>query len=403
MNNSKAVLLSSFTTLIITTATFSYIYLKSNNNEPNLNSDSKIEQTVDNSVIQTREMFQENQQANNEITNSRHNIITETVKNVSPAIVGINVTEIRQYRSPWSMDPFWRQFFGDQVYNKEIQGLGSGTIISKDGYILTNDHVAGNGVKIIITMTDGTQHEAKIIGTDQTADITLLKIDADNLPYVELGNSDEIMIGEWVIALGNPFGLFAVNDKPTVTVGVISATGMNLGVKDNRYYLNMLQTDAAINSGNSGGALVNGVGQLIGMNTLIYTAQGSSGNVGVGFAIPVNKIKRIINELKKKGKIDRDFWTGLRVQTIDDGIAKYYNLNNTRGVIVTNVEDGSPADKAGLVATDVIKKVDDFIVHDYNSMANILQEFMTNDVITLSIIRDNKKLNIKMKLERRND
>lgn len=401
MNKSKAVILSSFTTLIIAAATFSYIYFNTNN-AVSYNVPVQEEQS-DFSVIQSRDLFQENQEANDEISNSRHNIITKTVKRISPAIVGINVTEIRQYRNPWSMDPFWRQFFGDQVYNREIQGLGSGTIISKDGYILTNDHVAGNGVKIIITMTDGTQHEAKIIGTDQTSDITLLKIDADNLPYVELGDSDDIMIGEWVIALGNPFGLFAVNDKPTVTVGVISATGMNLGAKENRYYLSMLQTDAAINSGNSGGALVNSVGQLIGMNTLIYTAQGSSGNVGVGFAIPVNKIKRIINELKRKGKVDRDFWTGLRVQTIDDGIAKYYNLKNTRGVIITNVEAGSPADKAGLETTDVIRKVNDFNVSDYNSMANILQEFMTNDVLNMKIIRNNKELNLKMKLERRND
>ncbi|MBU2494652.1 MAG: trypsin-like peptidase domain-containing protein [Bacteroidetes bacterium] len=401
MNKSKAVILSSFTTLIIAAATFSYIYFNTNKAVPHI--EPVLEGQSDFSVIQSRDLFQENQEANDEISNSRHNIITKTVKRISPAIVGINVTEIRQYRNPWSMDPFWRQFFGDQVYNREIQGLGSGTIISKDGYILTNDHVAGNGVKIIITMTDGTQHEAKIIGTDQTSDITLLKIDVDNLPFVELGDSDDIMIGEWVIALGNPFGLFAVNDKPTVTVGVISATGMNLGAKENRYYLSMLQTDAAINSGNSGGALVNSVGQLIGMNTLIYTAQGSSGNVGVGFAIPVNKIKRIINELKRKGKVDRDFWTGLRVQTIDDGIAKYYNLKNTRGVIITNVEAGSPADKAGLETTDVIKKVNDFNVSDYNSMANILQEFMTNDVLNMKIIRNNKELNLKMKLERRND
>ena len=403
MNKSKAILLSSFSTLIIAAATFSYIYYNAANKYADGNSHNFTEQSNDNSVIQSRDLFQEKLIANDEISNSRHNIITETVKNTTPAIVGINVTEIRQYRNPYSMDPFFRQFFGDQVYNREIQGLGSGTIISPDGYILTNDHVAGNGVKIIITMTDGTQHEAKIIGTDQTSDITLLKINANNLPYVELGNSDEIMIGEWVIALGNPFGLFAINDKPTVTVGVVSATGMNLGVKENRYYLDMLQTDAAINSGNSGGALVNSVGQLIGMNTLIYTAQGSSGNVGVGFAIPVNKIKRIINELKKHGKINRDFWTGLRVQTIDEGIANYYKLKNNRGVIITNVEDGSPADKAGLKASDVIRKVNDFNINDYNSMANILQEYMTNDLLNLKVIRDNKEMNFKMKLERRND
>ena len=169
---------------------------------------------------------------NDEITNSRENIITNTVQKVSPAIVGINVIEIRQYRDPFSSffdDPFFRQFFGNRGNSSQkVQGLGSGYIISPDGYIVTNDHVAGNATEITITMTDGSHHEAKIIGSDPVSDICLLKIDGDNLPYVELGNSNDIIIGEWVIALGNPFGLFELNDKPTVTVGVISATGMNL-------------------------------------------------------------------------------------------------------------------------------------------------------------------------------
>ena len=247
--------------------------------------------------------------ANSEISDGRHNVITKTVAEVSPAVVGINVTQIQQYRDIFSMDPFYRYWFGDRVYNQQIKSLGSGAIISPDGYIITNDHVAGNAVEVNVTLTDGREVSAKIIGTDPVSDICLLKIDGKDLPYIKLGSSDDLMPGEWVIALGNPFGLFNVNDKPTVTVGVISATGMNLGMANDRYYVNMIQTDAAINSGNSGGPLVNAIGELIGMNTLIYTAQGSSGNVGVGFAIPVNKIKKVVDELKKKGKVDRDFWT----------------------------------------------------------------------------------------------
>lgn len=230
----------------------------------------------------------------------------------------------------------------------------------------------------------------------------MLKIDAENLPYVKIGNSDEILIGEWVIAFGNPFGLFDINEQPTVTVGVISAKGMNLGVSNNRYYVNMLQTDAAINSGNSGGPLVNAFGELIGMNTLIFTAQGSSGNVGVGFAIPVNKINRIVNELKQNGKVDRDFWTGLSIQTIDQNIARANNLKSTRGVIITQVDNNSPAQKAGLQVYDIIVGIDKFRINDENTLIGLLQqEFRSGDTIELKIIRDNRQITRTMKLEKR--
>jgi serine protease Do len=301
-----------------------------------------------------------------------------------------------------SMDPFFRQFFGDRVYNQKIQGLGSGAIISPDGYVITNDHVAGNAVEATVTLTDGTQYEAKIIGSDPASDICLLKINAENLPYIKLGDSDDILVGEWVIALGNPFGLFDVNDQPTVTVGVISARGMNLGGLDNRYYMNMLQTDAAINSGNSGGPLVNAFGELIGMNTLIYTANtGSSGNVGVGFAIPVNKIKKVIEELKKNGKVNRDFWTGLSVQTIDPSIAKAYNLKSTRGVIITDVAKNSPAQKAGLAVYDIILSVDNIKVNNDNTLIGVLQEFRTGETVDVQILREDKTIIKKMRLESR--
>src|SRR5690606_27428087 len=172
--------------------------------------------------------------------------------------------------------------------------------------------------EITVTLTDGSHHDAKIIGSDAISDICLIKIEGSNFPYIDLGDSEDIIIGEWVIALGNPFGLFDLNDKPTVTVGVVSALGMNLEPINNRFYLNMIQTDAAINGGNSGGPLVNSLGEVIGMNTLIFTAGGTQGNIGLGFAIPINKIKRIVKELKENGKIDRDFDIGLRIQSIDE-------------------------------------------------------------------------------------
>ncbi|MEP0860646.1 MAG: trypsin-like peptidase domain-containing protein [Ignavibacterium sp.] len=340
-----------------------------------------------------------------EINNSRRNIITQTVEKVSPAVVGINVIEIRQYRDPFSYffdDPFFRQFFGDRGnYRQRVQGLGSGYIISPDGYIVTNDHVAGNASEITVTLTDGSHYKAEIVGTDPTSDICLLKIDGNNLPYLELGNSDNVIIGEWVIALGNPFGLFELNDKPTVTVGVISATGMNLEPINNRYYINMLQTDAAINGGNSGGPLVNSLGEVIGMNTLIFTAGGVQGNIGLGFAIPINKVKRIITELKEKGSIDRDFQIGMSIQSIDEGIARYYDLKSTKGVIVTRVVPNSPADEAGIKTGDIILEVEGYKINNEKTIFGVFQEFRVGQTITLKILRDNNELTKRMKLVRK--
>jgi len=345
-----------------------------------------------------------NVSGNDSITNSRDNAITETVKKISPAVVGINVTEIKQYSSPFSSmfnDPFFRQFFGDQgTFNQKVKELGSGFIISPDGYIVTNDHVAGNASEITVTLTNGKEYKAKLIGSDQSTDICLLKINGSNFPYVTLGNSDNIMIGEWVIAFGNPFGLFNVNDKPTVTVGVVSSLGMNLEPLDNRYYLNMIQTDAAINGGNSGGPLANSLGEVIGMNTLIYTAGQSQGNIGLGFAIPINRVKKIIVELKEHGKINRNFNIGLLVQSIDEGIAKYYNLNSTRGVIVTQVRPHTPASAAGIKSGDIILRVNNYKIIDDQTLVGVFQQFRSGETVTLHLLRDNKEITKQMTLEK---
>jgi serine protease Do len=341
---------------------------------------------------------------NDDISNSRNNIITKTVELVSPAVVGINVIEIRQVRDPFSYffdDPFFRQFFGDRRTNsRRVQGLGSGFIISPDGYIITNDHVAGNATEITVTLTDGSHHQAKIIGSDATSDICLIKIEGLNFPYIDLGDSEDIIIGEWVIALGNPFGLFDLNDKPTVTVGVISALGMNLEPINNRFYLNMIQTDAAINGGNSGGPLVNSLGEVIGMNTLIFTAGGAQGNIGLGFAIPINKVRKIVSELKAKGSIDRDFQIGMRIQTIDEAIARYYNLSSSRGVIVTRITPGSPAEKSDIRVGDIITEVENFKINNENTLYGVFQEFRTDQTIAIRIVRDNNELTKRMKLEK---
>ncbi len=395
----KVILINAVITILIL---YAFLYVTRDNSS--LVQNNSIE-TTDEQKSSNYQIVNADQkiQAQQSITDSRQTIITETVKKVSPAVVGITVKEVRQiaYRTPFGDDPFFRRFFGDQVFNREFTGLGSGAIISPDGYILTNDHVAGSADEITVTLANGKHYPAKRIGTDITTDICLLKIDADNLPYIPFGNSDDILIGEWVIALGNPFGLFEISDKASVTVGVISATGMNLTPVGNRYYMDMIQTDASINQGNSGGPLVNSVGQLIGMNTLIFTAEGSSGNVGIGFAIPANKLQKVINILKEKGVFERNFWTGLRIHSIDEGIAKYYKLDDTKGVIITDIVKDSPASKAGLEVGDIIREVDGFRINNFETLKGVLQNYRTGETVTLTVLRDNEYINLKMKLERR--
>lgn len=339
--------------------------------------------------------------AGEEITRSRRNAITRTVASVSPAVVGINVVELRTYRrwSPWGDDPFFRQFFGDQTYTERVPGLGSGFIISPDGYILTNDHVAGNAKEITVTLTSGEKYSATVVGTDLVSDIALLKIDGKDLPHVVLGNSDDVVIGEWVIAFGNPFGLFDISDRPTVTVGVVSATDMNLRGQEGRTYRGMIQTDAAINSGNSGGPLVNAAGEVIGVNAVIFTP--NQGSIGLGFAIPINRVKSIVQELRTTGKIEREFWTGLEVQTVDRRIARYFGLEKAEGVIISDVKRGSPAERAGLRTGDIILRADGELVMDQETLIGIVSDHAVGDVLRFTVLRERQTLEFSMRLERR--
>jgi serine protease Do len=340
-----------------------------------------------------------------QVTHSRETAITRAVAKVSPAVVGINVIEVREFRDPfWEMfgnDPFFRRFFGDRTYRQQVHGLGSGFIISPDGYIVTNDHVAGNAKEIEVTFTGGSKMKAELIGTDQLTDISLLKVDAKNLPTVTLGNSDDLIIGEWAIALGNPFGLFAINDKPTVTVGVISSTGMNLGQQQNRVYKDMIETDAAINSGNSGGPLVNANGEVVGVNTLIYTAGQSQTFVGYGFAIPINKVKRIVAELRAKGKVTRDFWTGFESQPVDARVARYFGLQRVEGIIVSDVVANSPAEKAGLKVGDIILEINGAKVNSEQDLLALLVDARAGEVLRMKVYRERTTITLQLRLERR--
>ncbi|MBI5404514.1 MAG: trypsin-like peptidase domain-containing protein [Ignavibacteriae bacterium] len=340
-------------------------------------------------------------QLNQNVSEERQTAITRAIEKVSKCIVGINVEEVRTVQDPFSNDPFFRQFFGDMGPQKQVvRGLGSGYIISEDGYILTNDHVAGNATKISVTLTTGETVTAKLIGSDPVSDVALLKIDKKGLPFINFGNSDNIIIGEWVIALGNPFGLFEINDKPTVTVGVVSATNMKVSAEGNRVYKDMIQTDASINSGNSGGPLVDAEGNVIGMNTIIYTgSQFSQGSIGVGFAISINRVKKIMEELKSGGKIERSSNVGFRIQAIDDQIAKYLGLNDKNGVIVTQIQRGGVSDRAGLKVEDVIIACNDEKIRNEQDLVFAINDMRKGDVVKLKVLRSGSEKMIEMKLE----
>jgi serine protease Do len=342
---------------------------------------------------------------NDDLAGGRQNAITRAVAKVSQAVVGINVIAVQQvrYNDPFTQyfnDPFFRQFFGDRTVKQEVKELGSGFVISPDGYIVTNDHVAGNATDITVTLSGGKQMKAKLIGTDPATDICLLKVDGNNLPFVTLGNSDNVLIGEWAIALGNPFGLFEINDKPTVTVGVISSTGMKLGQIDNRYYRDMLETDAAINGGNSGGPLVNSEGDVIGMNTLIYTNGQTTTYIGYGFAIPVNKVKKVIAQLKNKGKVPRSLTAGFDWQVVDGRIAKYLGMKQPEGIIVSEMAANGPAEKAGLRVGDVVLKVNGEKIKSGEDVLAMMVDLSPGDTLNVTTYRERKNLELKLVLER---
>ena len=350
---------------------------------------------------------QNKEEINAVIYNGRRNIITETVAKSSPAVAGINAIQIREYsRTPFANDPIWSLLFPDRVFKQRVKSLGSGFLISSDGFVLTNSHVVENAVEIVVTLSDGTDHEAEIVGVDRTSDIALLKLKGKDFPFLEFGNSDDIIIAEWVIALGNPFGLFDISKKPTATVGVISGLNLDFGQQESgRVYQDMIQTDASINSGNSGGPLLNAIGEVIGINTFIFTgSRYSEGSIGIGFAIPINRAISVYKELKKYGKVDRSFWTGMDVRDLNRLVAKHLDLETEKGVLITNVEKKSPADKAGLMVGDIIIEVNgEEVINDDDIFKIIEENFLrAGDTLIMLIRRGNSERTLRMILGKPN-
>ncbi|HID37978.1 MAG TPA: trypsin-like serine protease, partial [Calditrichaeota bacterium] len=328
-----------------------------------------------------------------EVSVQRANALTRAIKISSPAVVSVNVIKVQEYytRTPFrAPGDIFDYFF--RMYPQQVRSIGSGFIVSDDGYVVTNEHVVLNATEIVVAMQNGKEYPAKLVGSDHVSDIALLKIDIQNAPFLRLGNSDKIIIGEWAIALGNPFGLF-IKSQPTVTVGVISAINRDFSPYEGRVYQNMIQTDAAINNGNSGGPLCNVLGEVIGMNSFIYTGEsGVHGNIGIGFAIPSNRIKRIIKDLKEHHGVDRDFWIGLYVNNLTDFMARRLGYPNNYGVIVVSIEHNSPAQKAGIKLGDIITKISGRKVHDADEANAIIlgSDLRVGDRLKIEIWRQNK-------------
>ena len=328
-----------------------------------------------------------------EVSYNRRTPLVEAIEKVSPAVVNIYTTEIsRPARNPFRSfgNNLFDQFFKDFIppTANQRRSLGSGVLINGEGFILTNEHVISKAAKIHVILSDKQEFDASVIGADIKSDLAIIKINSRKpLPYVEMGRSDDLMIGEQVLTIGNPFGL-----QHTVTTGIISALNRNIRAGKNMVYSDFIQVDASINPGNSGGPLLNINGSLIGINTAIYQKA-----EGIGFAIPIDHARRIVDELIRYGKVRRG-WLGVSVQELDVQLSRHFELDRKKGVLVVGVADISPAGKAGLKRGDIIIAIDDHEVKNKSDFRGRMASYTVSSSIRFSILRDGKVKKVRVRV-----
>jgi Do/DeqQ family serine protease len=320
--------------------------------------------------------------------------LTGVAQRAISSVTNISSTQIvRTPNSPFANDPFFRFFFNDQddafgYRERRAQSLGSGVIVSSDGYVLTNNHVVDQGVEVTVTMPDQRELRAKVIGTDPATDIAVLKIEATNLPTIAWGDSSQLKVAEWVLAIGNPFQL-----NQSVTLGIVSATGRRLEGRLATYE-DFIQTDAAINPGNSGGALVNARGELIGINTAIFSETG--GYQGIGFAVPSNLARHVMNELIRYGEVQRGTISGITLQPLTTRLAEQLSAPNTHGMVVVSMQQRSEAYAAGLRPGDVIVSFNGTNIEDQSQLYRLLSDAKIGTTVTLGILREGRSMSVKV-------
>jgi len=319
------------------------------------------------------------------------NAITLATRKVAPAVVSINVVHSKQVNDP-SIELWERMgLIPKREYFQQVQSMGSGVIVSGDGMVITNSHVLEDAVQVIVTLSDGQQYQAKLVDVIDGFDLAVLQIEGEGFPVARFADHDDLQIGEWAIAIGSPYGYLLADTQPTVTVGVISA--LNRDIKRSsgeRNYLGMIQTDAAINPGNSGGPLVNTDGEIIGINTFIFSNGG--GSVGIGFAIPASRVQQVLDEIRIFGHY-REISLGVSLQKLSPGVMQYLGLNDPRGFVIVQVLQDSPAWKAGLRSRDVLRSVEGYSLDSSDILDRLLYELQVGDKLRFTAERDGETWN----------
>ncbi len=338
------------------------------------------------------------------IDSDRSSAITEATRVVSPAVVSITTLRTVLVRPNPFLDSYrlFQRYFSNRqipgVYRERYSIIGSGLIVSQDGYIITNEHVVRDAEQIVVTLSDGTEVNAELVGSSAVYDLALIKIDARGLPFAPLGKSSDLEIGEWVIAIGSPFGYLLNDTQPTVTVGVVSA--LNRDVKSspesNAVFRNLIQTDAAINPGNSGGPLVASNGEVVGINTFIFANEDGT-TLGMGFAIPAKIARMVMEEVKQYGKV-RGIWTGLSVVELNQDRAATLNVDADSGLLVERIYEGSPAANAGIQVGDIIVEVNGTVIESNQQASREIYGLRVGDVIEIVVLRGGERRTIDLEL-----